>query len=106
MGLSQVSYQVLSKFEPFGFGSITFFQIQEPLHRVPGICYTFPNAKDYVNTKFSYIFRTHFFIFSRIQLSVGGMKFKGALSRNLQTSETLSVQWTGWLPISHWSKQD
>jgi hypothetical protein len=26
------------------------------------------------------------------------MKFKGALSRNLQTSETLSVRWTAWLP--------
>ncbi len=106
MGLSQVSYQVLSKFEPFGFGSITSFQIQEPLNSVPCIHYTFPNAKDYVNTKFSYIFLTHFFIFSRIQLSAAGMKFKGALSRNLHTSETLSVQWPDWLPISLWSKQD
>jgi hypothetical protein len=57
-------------------------------------------------SKFSYIFLTHFFIFSRIQLSAAGMKFKGALSRNLHTSETLSVQWPDWLPISLWSKQD
>jgi hypothetical protein len=45
--------------------------------------------------------------FSTIQLSVGakivglqfllGMKFKGALSRNSQTSETLSARWPAWL---------
>ncbi len=47
-----------SKFEPFGSGSITSFQIQEPPDpifeqgSVPCTHYTFPNAKDYVSTKF------------------------------------------------------
>jgi len=50
--------QVLPKFEPFNYGFITFFQIQEPLDLVfelglvPFTHYTFPNAKDYVNPKF------------------------------------------------------
>jgi hypothetical protein len=54
MGLSQV----LPKFEPFDFDSITFFQIQEPLDSIfeRGLAsythYTFPNAKNYVSTKF------------------------------------------------------
>jgi hypothetical protein len=51
-------FDLLPNFEPFGFGSITFFQIQEPLHlifepsSVPYTHYTFPNAKDYASTKF------------------------------------------------------
>jgi hypothetical protein len=54
MGLSQV----FPNFESFGLGSITFFQIQEPLDLVfepslvPCTDYTFPNAKDYVSTNF------------------------------------------------------
>jgi hypothetical protein len=54
MGLSQV----LPEYEPLNFDSITFFQIQEPLDLgfelipVPCTHYTFPNAKDYVNTIF------------------------------------------------------
>jgi hypothetical protein len=49
---------VLPKFEPFDFGSVTFFQIQEPLDlifelgSIPCTHYTFPNAKNYVSTKF------------------------------------------------------
>jgi hypothetical protein len=40
-----------------GFGFITFFQIQEPSESIfesssiPCTQYSFPNAKDYVNTK-------------------------------------------------------
>jgi hypothetical protein len=58
MGLNQV----FPKFESFGIGSITFFQIQEPLDlvfessSVPCTHYTFPNApnaKDYAS-KFFY----------------------------------------------------
>jgi hypothetical protein len=54
MGLNQV----LPKYEPFNFDSITFFQIQEPLDvgfelgPIPCTHYTLPNAKNYVNTKF------------------------------------------------------
>jgi hypothetical protein len=54
MGLSHV----FPKSKPFSFGSITFFQIQEPLDLVfepgpiPCTHYTFFNAKDYVSTSF------------------------------------------------------
>jgi hypothetical protein len=54
MGLSQI----LPKFEPFTLNSITIFQIQEnldlifELSQIPCTHYKFPNAKDYVNTKF------------------------------------------------------
>jgi hypothetical protein len=46
--------QVLPEFEPFDFGFISFFQIQEPpdlvfeLGPVPCTHDTFPNAKNYV----------------------------------------------------------
>jgi hypothetical protein len=54
MGLSQV----LPKFEPFSFDFFIFSQIQEPsdpafeLGSVSGTHYTFPDAKDYMSTKF------------------------------------------------------
>ncbi len=50
--------QILRKFEPFDFNSITFFQIQELSNlvlesgSVSCTHYAFLNAKDYVSTKF------------------------------------------------------
>jgi hypothetical protein len=54
MGLNQI----LPKFEPFDFDFITFFQIQKRLDTsfelgpIPCTHHTFPNPKDYLNTKF------------------------------------------------------